>query len=135
MGHRVRAVDMGVGHIGAMQGGTWGGWQSAGDADGWTTGWVPDPPVFDGAERDEPSQTGQSSGYRIGEHDGAGRELGAIITYAVAEVRKEHMRANILGVRYIGAVQYRAECAGQPAALGDHGRASWEREPGLLCGA
>ena len=98
---------MGVGHIGEVQERAWGGWQPGGDADCWTTGWVPDRLVFDGAERDEPSQTGQSSGYGIREHDGAGRELGARIAYALGEDRNERMRADILGVRHIGALQCR----------------------------
>ena len=108
---------MGVGHIGMVQGGAWGGWQPAGAADGWTSGRVPDPLLFDGFERDEPGQKGEPSGYRIRKLDGAGRELGARIAYAMAEDRKERMPADIVAVRYIGAVPCRAECAGQPATF------------------
>ena len=133
---RVRAVDMGVGHVREMQDGPWAGRQHASDADRRTISGQRDAIRIDGDQRDERSEKIESRRDRVEQRDNARGEPGAGVAHRFHEVGDDDVRADGVGVRYIAAVPAWAQHDGQPARVGHDGAAGRrERDAGLLCGA
>mmetsp|Transcript_52575 Transcript_52575/g.109687 ORF Transcript_52575/g.109687 Transcript_52575/m.109687 type:complete len:213 (+) Transcript_52575:451-1089(+) len=131
----MRAVDMGVGHVSAVQDRSWPGRQPASDADRRTTDGKRDGIRVDGGSLDELSAQGESGGDRVEQRDGSRGQPRAGGAYCFREVGLDDVRAYGLAVGHVAAVPARAQHDGQPACIGHDGAAvGRECVTGLLCG-
>ncbi len=101
----MRGDRVGVGNVGAMQGGARGSSDETCSVDSWITIWEHERGMVSGRCLDQRAASGKPRGVGIGISDGAWIEPWACSLHGDYAVRAYRMRGDRVGVRDIGAMQ------------------------------